>query len=374
MHIKKYEVKTISEAMERIRKDLGPDAVILSSRRIGSGRASRIEIVAAIDRYGGSGSEEATVLSRDRDQEEEKGVSPGNDPDSWRRIDVRLDEMNENLLLLMASLAEHGKTGGFGFSPLYRMLVSRGISPRSALKLEETLKGVVPGPDEPGQRNHSEALERVISESIASTCPPGGRKKRIAAFVGPAGEGKTTTLAKLAADLRYREKQTLGIITMDTFRIGALQQLKIYGDIMGVPVVSMGEKDSFEGALRQFDHMDRVFVDTPGKSRDDDNHIKRLRECLSGDVPVETKLVLSATTGTESMMDAVRRFRDVGYDHIIMTKVDDARNYGCIFDVIHGAERPVSHVTTGQQVPRDIRAMTPEKIARLIVNQAIPRH
>ncbi|MDD5476560.1 MAG: hypothetical protein PHU03_08655, partial [Syntrophales bacterium] len=186
------------------------------------------------------------------------------------------------------------------------------------------------------------------------------------------GEGKTTTLAKLAADILYREKKTLGIINMDTFRIGALQQLKIYGEIMGVPVLSLDEKDSFEGALRRFDQMDRVFVDTPGKSREDKEHIRRLGECLCGDIPVETKLVISATTGTESMMDAIHRFQDVGYDHIIMTKVDDARSYGCIFDVIQRAGRPVTHIATGQQVPRDIRVMTPEKIAKLIVNNAVP--
>lgn len=373
MQIKKYEVQTIREAMERIRKDLGPDAVILSSRRVGTGRASKIEIVAAIDRLADSGIEESRPL-RDFGRGGNKEDPAGEGRDRWDRIDSRLDEMNENILLLMASLSEDGEERRFGFSTVYRMLVSRGISPRSAMRLEEAMKEKVPYHEDSGEMDQPEFLERVISKSISSTYPREGRQKRIAAFVGPAGGGKTTTLAKLAADLRYREKKTLGIITMDTFRIGALQQVKIYGDIMGVPVLSLGEEDSFEGALRQFDRMDRVFVDTPGKSRNDESHIRRLRECFCGDIPVETNLVMSATTDRESMMDAIGRFRGVGYDHIIMTKIDDVRSYGCIFDVIQRAERPVSHITTGQQVPRDIRVMNPEKIAKLIINRTIPRH
>ena len=372
MHLKKYEVRSISEAMERIRRDLGPDAVILSSRRIGKGASSRIEIVAAMERDEGTAEEASAEKSWRAVGEPGRYAEHG---DRWSRIEARLDEMNDRMLSLASKLAFPGKNDERGTPPLYRELLSRGLSRRAAGKLMKIIQ------DEDLEANAGQdsdrtgdTLKRAIIRSVASCSSGPEGEKRICAFVGPAGEGKTTTLAKFAARILYRDKKSLGIITMDDFRIGAVEQLKIYGDIMNVPVISVPADGSLETALSSFTHLDRVLIDTPGKSRSDGEYVAKLRRSFRESVPVRANLVLSATTGEEAMEDAVRRFRPLEYEKIIMTKIDDAGDYGCVYNVIDLAGRPVTDIATGQQVPRDIRSVDPERIARLVVDREIPRH
>ncbi|MBW2632426.1 MAG: hypothetical protein JRC90_11865 [Deltaproteobacteria bacterium] len=133
-----------------------------------------------------------------------------------------------------------------------------------------------------GPENYHHALsaaEDVIKRSIASSYRDAG-KKRISAFVGPAGEGKTTTLSKLAARCLFGERLNVGIITMDTYRIGAAEQLKTYADIMDVPMEVASGKKEFKRALNRFADRDVILVDTPGKSRGDENYLLKLTECL----------------------------------------------------------------------------------------------
>jgi flagellar biosynthesis protein FlhF len=372
MHLKKYEVRSISEAMERIRRDLGPDAVILSSRRIGKGASSRIEIVAAMERDDVTAEEAAAENGFGAAGETGRPAEYG---DRWSRVEARLDEMNDRILALASKLAFSGKQDERGIPPLYRELISRGLSRRAAGKLmkiiqDENLESKA-GHD--GDRT-GDTLKRAIIRSVVSCSPGPADEKRICAFVGPAGEGKTTTLAKFAARILYRDKKSLGIITMDDFRIGAVEQLKIYGDIMNVPVISVPADGSLETAISSFAHLDRVLIDTPGKSRSDGDYVMKLRRSFMGSAPVRTNLVLSATTGEDAMTDAVRRFRPLEYERIVMTKIDDAGDYGCVYNVIDLAGRPVTDIATGQQVPRDIRSVDPQRIARLVVDREIPRH
>ncbi len=379
MHLKKYEVDSISEAMVRIKDDFGPDAVILSSRRIRRDGSSKIEIVAARDR-------EDAVAVRPEDVPSEPSPEPvrerpvREEPETshrWRRFEARLDDINDTMVSFAALLGSAGDESLHGLSPVHRLLLSRGLSTRSAARLVEAFRAEQGDSRTPLEAAHQkQLLKRVISRSVAAAMTERASRgrQRIQAFVGPAGDGKTTTLAKIAARIRYRDKKTLGIITMDDFRIGAVEQLKIYGTIMDVPLLALAEGDDLVAALKKFDHLEEVLIDTAGRSRTDDEHISRLKRAFTGERPVETNLVVSATAETKAMTDTVRRFKPLDFERVVVTKVDDAFSYGCLFNIIDLAGCPVSHITTGQQVPGDIRAMDSDGIARLIVDREIPRH
>lgn len=368
MQIKRYEARSTNEAIKKIKADLGSDAIVLSSKRLNG----KFEVLAARD--------DINEILKENDVEKEE----------LDRFSIIRSEVNELKSLIMgfkkesgihAELAELKETMSVLFdvlgvqrngrvsSPLtkvYYHLISVGVSKERAGALIEKLK-TDGSTVEPKNYYHTlSAVENMIKRSIASSYRDAG-KKRISVFVGPAGEGKTTTLAKRAARCLFEEKLNVGIITMDTYRIGAAEQLKTYADIMDIPVEIASEKKEFDKALNRFSNRDVILIDTPGKSRDDESYLLKLKKCFAMDFPLETNLVLSMTSSQESMMDAVARFGIIDYSSIIFTKLDDSRKSGSIYNVMDHTGKPVFYVTDGQNVPRDLKRMDPAKLARLIV-------
>jgi flagellar biosynthesis protein FlhF len=194
--------------------------------------------------------------------------------------------------------------------------------------------------------------------------------KRTLAFVGPTGVGKTTTIAKLAARYALAEKRSVGLITTDTYRIAAVEQLKVYGKIMGLPVEVAGDGVAFRDALKKFSDRETILIDTPGRSRKDGNHLLKLKGIIR-DAPVEMHLLLSPTASREHMLDAAERFGIMDYGSIIFTKIDECTRFGPIYDVVDQVGKPVSYLTNGQNVPQDIEVAEPGKIAKLIVRNRL---
>ncbi len=373
MQSKRYEAQSANEAIKKIKADLGSDAIVLSSKKLNG----KFEVVAARD-------DNYKILKK---SEIRKGENDGLDELSIIRSDVNglkslimdfkkergvhaeLAEVKETMSILFDVLGvqRNGRVSSL-MSKVYYHLISVGISKERACSLiqEVTNHGSTPEPE-----NYYHALvavEDMIKRSISSSYRTAG-KKRITAFVGPAGEGKTTTLAKLAARSLFEERLNVGIITMDTYRIGAAEQLKTYADIMDIPMEIASEKKEFKRALNSFSSKDVILVDTPGKSRDDENYLFKLKECLDTDILLETNLVLSMTSSRESMMDAATRFGIIDYSSILFTKLDDSRKFGSIYNVMDHTGKPVSYIADGQNVPRDLKKMDPAKLARLIVGQ-----
>ncbi|MBW2632012.1 MAG: flagellar biosynthesis protein FlhF [Deltaproteobacteria bacterium] len=372
MQIKRYEALSANEAMGKIKADLGPDAIVLSSKRLNG----RLEVVAARDdNYEIPGGSEAGKGEKERSDTFSLIRSDVNELKSFIMdfkkeggVYAELAEIKETMSALFDVLGVQRNRGvSSPLSKVYYHLISVGVSKERACALIEKLKNDGSTAAEPENYYHAlSAAEDMIKRSIASSYRDAG-KKRISAFVGPSGEGKTTTLAKLAARCLFGEKLYVGIITMDTHRIGAVEQLKTYADIMDVPVEIASEKKEFERALNRFADRDIILVDTPGKSCGDKKYLLKLKECFTMGLPLETNLVLSMTSSRESMMDAATKFDIVDYNSIIFTKLDDSRKFGSIYNVIDHAGKPVFYVADGQNVPRDLKKMDPAKLARLIV-------
>ena len=196
--------------------------------------------------------------------------------------------------------------------------------------------------------------------------PADGRPLTIA-LIGPTGVGKTTTLAKLAAVAKLRHGRSVGLVTTDTYRIAAVEQLRTYADIIGLPLKVVASPGEMRGALESLANCDVILIDTAGRSQHDGERLDDLREYLDEADPHETHLVLSTTSAEAVMLRAAERFAKLGPNRLILTKLDEAVNFGVLLSITRSAEIKLSYVTTGQEVPDHIEAGKPDRISRLIL-------
>jgi flagellar biosynthesis protein FlhF len=212
-------------------------------------------------------------------------------------------------------------------------------------------------------------------EKLVSTTGPIVRSKatgpHVVALIGPTGVGKTTTLAKLAANLKLKERHRVGMITLDTYRIAAVDQLKRYADIIGAPLRVVSGADDLREAADSMGDCDFILIDTAGRSPTDTLKLNELRGVLAAIEPDEVHLVLSATASERCLDLAVARFGEVRTDKIIFTKLDEAANVGTLLNVIRKLNKSLSYITTGQDVPDDIEVGTGRRLAQLILGDAV---
>lgn len=368
MQIRKYEASNVQEALIKIKNDLGPDAAILSTKRLRSGRYPLVEVTAARDNN----------YDRTKHRKEETNL----DIASLRgEIDelkgLMLGVKNGELIELREALNTFFDTVGMSkkamyggqLSRIYYYLIARGISRQRACSLINVLKNNLSAGGVEDYNAIFKFVVGLITKSISVT--NGTKAKRVVAFVGPTGVGKTTTVAKLAACFTLEKKLRVALITADTCRIAAAEQLKIYAKIMGLPVEIVSEKKEFKRALNRFADKDVILVDTPGKSRNDKDYMEKLRDFLALDIPVETSLLLSLTSSQENMLDTAARFGVMDYNNIIFTKLDECVCFGSIYNVIDQVGKPVAYITNGQNVPQDIEKADPAKLARTIMEDRL---
>jgi flagellar biosynthesis protein FlhF len=202
---------------------------------------------------------------------------------------------------------------------------------------------------------------------------PGRRK--VVALVGPTGVGKTTTIAKLAANFRLRDGIRMGLVTVDTYRIAAVEQLRTYAEIIDLPMKVVTSPNEMSRALSELRGMDLVLIDTAGRSPKDEPRIQELRQLLDEAQVDETHLVLSLTSSTKSLEAGVDKFAAAGVTSLILTKLDEALGMGGLLSIARRVPLPISYVTTGQDVPDDIETASARRLSRLILGEdrLVPR-
>jgi flagellar biosynthesis protein FlhF len=212
-------------------------------------------------------------------------------------------------------------------------------------------------------------IARTIEEEIATCGPiqvvPGRRK--LVALVGPTGVGKTTTIAKLAANFHLRDRRRVGLITVDTYRIAAVEQLRTYADIIDLPMEVVSTPREMRAAASRLAGLDLVLMDTAGRGPRDEVKIQELKSMLAEAGADEVFLVISSVASIASMKKNAERFARVGATALVLTKLDEATGLGNLLPLLRSCKLPLSYVTNGQNVPDDIEPADRRKLARIVL-------
>lgn len=363
MRIKKYVVQDMQEAFRTIKEDMGRDAVIISSNKIrkkgisGLLGAKMLEVTAASE-TGDTGRKvvplAAAALPALRPPDED-----GN------RIEKELGDLKS----MVGKLLKSNDTTGSPVEKWRELLESRELD---MAIIDELMGSCI---EDIGEESLNNALVwEVIKGKLTqffqeNTAKPS--QNRIFAFIGPTGVGKTTTLAKLAAYYVFSLGKTVSMITIDTYRIGAVEQLRTYGNIMGVDVeVVITPEQLYEAVQRNCDK-DFIFIDTTGRSPSDSMRIFEVRTFLDVIKPLEVFLVLSLTTKRHDLDRIASEYRVLDYTGLIFTKMDETTSFGSILNLVYNYKIPVAYLTNGQGVPEDILVADPLKLSELILGEVI---
>jgi flagellar biosynthesis protein FlhF len=255
---------------------------------------------------------------------------------------------------------------------LYGDLVNNDVDPFIALRLCEYAQRTLMEQGGEGAIDPEKArifLRRVISDFIP-VAPPiqlEAGKTCVVVLVGPTGVGKTTTIAKLAAFAKLELKQKVALLTLDTFRIAAVDQLHQYAEILQVPLHVALTVEDLKSALRFYQDRTLVLIDTPGHSPKDAEMMGQLRRFLDELPDAEVHLVLSATTKPKDLADIAQRFESLKPTRLIFTKLDETSTLGPLLSTLVRVKRPLSYLGTGQEVPQDLEMATSRRLADLIL-------
>jgi flagellar biosynthesis protein FlhF len=191
------------------------------------------------------------------------------------------------------------------------------------------------------------------------------RARRIA-LVGPTGVGKTTTIAKLAAHFRLRENMKVALIAADNYRMAAIEQIQQFAEISNIPLEIVYTDDEMKAAIEKFNKFDMVFIDTAGRSQRNIEHMNDLRRTLLALDPDEVHLTVSVTTKMKDLRVIERKYAEIGYHRLIITKLDETISYGTIYNIVKESGKAVSYVSTGQNIPDDLSLADSRSLANLI--------
>lgn len=371
MKVKKYVAKSMPEAMNLIKKDLGKDAVILNSKEIKTGgifglfKKKNIEVIAALDE---------TVSRKEKVHTKRKLEQI----ESFQPKRQKSDQSNEllaeikHLKALIASQSFHSEHNfPAPFEHVYQFLIEQEVNSELAKELVESMIDKNQNQEDLSPTEIRSLLRNVIENRLNELQFDGiNYDRKIIQFIGPTGVGKTTTLAKVAAQSILEHKKKIAFITADTYRIAAIDQLKTYARILNVPVEVAYSIEDYKNALNKFQDYDIIFVDTAGRNFRDVRYVQELKEVVSFEsLNVSTYLVLSLTMKAQDMIDIYRQFDQIPIEKIVFTKMDETLTYGSVLNICLNENIGIAHFTNGQNVPDDIVHVNPSFISDLIVSR-----
>lgn len=380
MKIKRYIGKNTQEAMMKLKKEMGSDAVILHTRKIkqpgfvGLFKKSLVEVVAA--------KEEKFVDTTpfyNRDNEiftiESNNINNQNNKDIIERTDDY--DLNKNLEILQSTINKLIENLNKNDDSILtkkinfykKILTSNGVDDFVATKIIERINKQV---DIITKEN--EVIIRIIKHNIKEYLGVPqpieiGNSQKVVFFVGPTGVGKTTTLAKIAAQFTLSGDYNIGLITADTYRIAAVEQLKIYSEIMKLPLEIVYSPEEIHNAIANFRDKDIILIDTAGRSHKNKYQIEELKTLLNIVSNSEIYLVLSATTDIKNIKSILEQYDFIENYKIIFTKVDECQDLGVILSTKFYTDKPLSYITTGQNVPEDIEIININSIIDNLVKE-----
>ena len=322
MHLKRYRGKTLKDALRAVRQDLGPNALVLSTHVV-QDRGPRgwiggtvVEIAAAIER-------------------------PDMPDVSALRHTVN-DPLDREVEALAARLGASGLEPG----------IARAVAASHPVEKRRTALAA--------------NLHTTLADQLHALAAPDDGFAPVEVFVGPPGAGKTTTIAKIAAQQRVRDGRRIGLVAADGYRVGAVEQLRLYAEVIGAPLTVARSVDELDHALATARRP--ILIDTPGRSPNDDMSREMFR--VVGRHPgVRTHLVLPASLPPAHLRRTLDRFHEARPSRVVITKLDEADSLAPLVGVLREAALPISFVGTGQRVPEDLHRATPPAIAAWVLGE-----
>jgi len=378
MKVKRFFAPDMRQAIKKVREDQGPDAVILSNRQVDGG----IEIIAAVDYDETLFAAQSSVPDR-VDSTDTVATTSRKPPTAAHTVDWAQDpaivsmreEIRQLRSLLENQLAHLAWSDQARREPLHTQVMRR----LSGMELDTTLVGKVSAPAVHA-RDEQHAWQLALSE-LSAMLPiaendfldQGG----IVALVGSTGVGKTTSIAKLAARYVLRHGQRhVALVTTDSYRIGAHEQLMTYGRLLGIPVQVASDHKELCSILNSLSDKRLVLIDTAGMSQRDVRLSEQFAMLADTGVPVHTLLVLSATLHSSVLDETIQAFSSVALEGAILTKLDEAASLGGVLSTVIRQHLPLMFITDGQRVPEDLHPARAHSLvqqaAQLMIHDALP--
>ncbi len=351
MRIKKFEARDMREALKLIKQDLGPEAVILKSEKLkkkGSWGGEILEVVAAVDVEDSSDMPAIDPILQEPGSSEKKNFSP---------LFLQEDELEKPVVSAPPTSVEYVS---FQFHEnekiryFQKILYKNEINPWQIIKLAREVEDEFPLANDIPEL--AEAFKEVLKRQVFVSGQLMLRKSRatVIALIGPTGVGKTTTIAKLAANFSIYGKLNIGLITADTYRVAAIEQLKTYAQLTHLAIRVAYTPEEMAEAVTDFHDKHLIFIDTAGSCQKNREQIAELAAFIETARVDETHLVLSATSKFNDNLDVIRRFGVIPIHRLIFSKLDETESVGMIFNIQQRISKPISYFTTGQNVPEDI--------------------
>jgi flagellar biosynthesis protein FlhF len=425
MKLKVFHADTMHDAIRAIKEELGPDALILSTKRVRRGSLPfslfgrpLLEVTAAVD----AGAEQTVPSHQTTSQttpdetqpverepehapafqdtlsallhykkltQSESGdttvrnAPPFPKPESRPVSSGRFRHLKNELLdlqqLLTSSLPDELQTAGSGLSaPLTRasrLLVAQGLRPSTAETLCLTLRRHLSQEALHSDREIQDALHRLCTEQIRVSGPllNAANDYKVVLFVGPSGAGKTTAIAKLAAHYRLQEGTSVALITLDTCRLAAVEQLRMYAKVLGVPFDTAQTTADVVEAIRRHRQVSLIMIDTPGLGVHETVQLMNLGQLKNSCGMIETHLVLSATTRIQDLRRTIARYSACTPSRLFFTKLDETEEYGNLFELAYQTTLPLSYWSNGQRVPEDVELADAGRLADLLLDRGSAR-
>lgn len=433
MRVKRYVVDTMPEAMRQIRGDLGTDAVILSTKEMKTGgfmgmfRKKKIEVLAAVEKE--EEKPKPQWISPRNVEPEQQGtplqavIPKGTVPQAYLRSAQSMNSQEdtisrqESLSLtkrphhddteVAASIqspfpdkektsVEHGalldeiREMKAMMTKISRSSTNDPVLPEGLQQmcdrlleqeidqhlLDEWLEKVFQQRDENVTAISSFDLEQALRDEIRASVETrlgGGilSTTKIVYVAGPTGVGKTTTIAKLAAEQLFRHRRKVGFITSDTYRISAVEQLRTYAAILNVPLEVVQSPGDMQRAVQRLEDCDLILMDTAGRNYRNELLVSELQSLLSPTKESETYLVLSLTSKGKDMKAITEHFSKFGLGKVIFTKMDETGSYGAMFNLLHTYPLALSYMTNGQNVPDDLLLPDTDTLMELLLGELV---
>jgi flagellar biosynthesis protein FlhF len=376
MKVKKYMAPSMNEAMKKVRAELGEDAVILNSKVsytggfIGLFKKKMIQVIAAIDP---EVENEKLEISRAKTKQASTPViQPAlerEQHDSNRLVETELKELKQ--MISSMNSRDHFEKFSDDVKEVLLHLKNQDVSDATLFQLgdamEESIKSESVQTVNKDEWAHKEVKRFFYQYLKESTFGGISYKRKYINVIGPTGVGKTTTLAKMAAEAVIEKRMKIAFITTDTYRIAAIEQLKTYAGLLNVPVEVVYKMEDFKKAIEKFVDYDHVFIDTAGRNFRERKYVEDLQKIIDFDHQMETYLVLSLTSKERDMREIITQFSPIDIDRFIFTKSDETSSYGSMINMMSEAKIGAAYVTNGQDVPEDITEVKEDEIVSMLM-------